>query len=165
MEFRTQIASGKEVLFVGHERGNFQSPADWLKTGRWKIGMRALDDYLTKSLTERSYGVSISRFVFCFEIADFELWGASFLDTADFTSYRPKSRALWSVGQLRWSDVKDYPAAHQLGALRVTIQSAIHKVSTMSRKPRDFACEAFASDVDAILAQAPVEALIAKPAA
>ena len=46
MDFRTVISSGKEVLFGGRERGHSKLPDDWLKAGRWKIDMSALDSYL-----------------------------------------------------------------------------------------------------------------------
>ena len=164
MEFRTQIAFGKEVLIIGHERGNSNSPSEWLKAGRWKISMQALDAYLTECLKEKSYGISVNRFVFCFEIADFKLWGNSFRRTADFTSYRPKAKEVWSVGQLSWTEMKDLQAREQLRSLRIAIQSAIRRISTKSRKPRDFACETFASDVDAFLAQVAEKVLIARPA-
>jgi hypothetical protein len=165
MDFRTVKTTGKEVLFVGHERGNSKIPADWLKAGRWKIDLSALDSYLTEQLREKSFGTSIDCFVFCFEIADFELWGDFFRASADYTSYRPKKKEVWSVGQLRWTDVKDLQAHDQLRVLNSAVLAAIRRVGTKRRKPRDFDHAAFASSVEILLAQAPEERLIARPAA
>jgi len=164
MKFRTVITSGKEVLFVGSERGNSRSTNDWLAAGRWKISMPALDSYLTQKLEGHSFGNSIDGFVFCFEIADFELWGTFFQSSAEYTSYRPKSKEIWSVGQLRWTDVKDLPPHDQLQALGAAVQTAIQRIGGKRRKPKDFAHMAFASVVEGLLQQAPEEAFVAKPA-
>jgi len=163
MRFRTVVCSGKEVLFVGQERGNSKSAEDWLTTGRWKISMSALDAYLTERLEEKSFGRSIDRFVFCFEIADFEKWGDFFRASENYVSHRSRTKEIWSVRQLRWADVKDLKASDQLRALRATIQLAILRIGEKPRKPKDFGYGALAKIVEALLDQAPEEALIAKP--
>jgi hypothetical protein len=165
VKFRTVVRSGKEVLFVGHERGNSKYAEDWLTTGRWKISMSDLDAYLTERLEEKSFGSSIDRFVFCFEIADFERWGEFFRASANYVSYRPRTKEIWSVGQLRWSDVRELKASDQLGAVRTAVQGAILRIGEQPRKPKDFAYGAFAKTVKTLLNQAPEEALQAKPAA
>jgi hypothetical protein len=164
MKFRTVVSSGKEVLFAGHERGNSRYAEDWLTTGRWKISMSDLDAYLTERLEEKSFGSSIDRLVFCFEIADFEKWGDFFRASANYVSYRPRTKEIWSVGQLRWTDVKDLKASDQLGAVRAAMQVAILRIGEKPRKPKDFAYGAFAKTVKALLDQAPEEALQAKSA-
>lgn len=164
MEFRTVISSGQEVLFVGREAGNSQPPEAWQATGRWKVSMSAVDAYLTGKLAGRAFGRSVSRFVFCFEIADFEQWERFFKATSDYVSYRPKSGEIWSVGQIRWSDVKDLPPLEQLRALRAAIQTAIERIGTSKRKPKDFDYRAFASTIKSLLEQAPEELLLATPA-
>jgi hypothetical protein len=164
MEFRTVVTTGKEVLFAGHERGNSRSVDDWRQAGRWKIAMPAVDSYLSEKLREKSFGSSIDRFVFCFEIADFEFWNDFFAASAEHTSYRPKRKEIWSVGQLRWTDVKDLNASDQLRALRGALLAAIHRIGTKRRKPRDFAQAAFALTVEILLAEAPEELLVAAPA-
>jgi hypothetical protein len=164
MEFRTVVASGREVLFVGHERGNSKPPEAWLEEGRWRLAIPKLGPYLSDQLKEKSFGASIGRFVFCFEIADFEFWSISFQSTSDYTSYRPKRNEIWSVGQLRWSDVKLLGAEEQLQRLRGAIQAAILRIGTKRRKPRDFDYVAFAGSVDFLLSRASVECLRAAPA-
>lgn len=126
--------------------------------------MPALDLYLTEGLEAESFGKSIARFVFCFEIANFETWGAFFQASAEYTSYRPKSKEIWSVGQVRWEDVKDLAASGQLQAIRAAVQTAINRIGTKKRKPKDFAHIAFASTVDALFEKAPLDILTAKSA-
>jgi hypothetical protein len=115
-------------------------------------------------LDGKSFGGSIESFAFCFEIADFENWGDFFRASAEYTSYRPKSKEIWSVGQLRWTAVQYLPPADRLGALRGAVQEAILRIGAKRRKPKDFAYAAFAAEVDAFLEQAPGDALLAKPA-
>ena len=165
MEFRTRITSGKEVLFVGQERGNARTADAWLVSGRWKISMSALDAYLTRGLADKSFGSSIDRFVFCFEIADFENWGEFFKSSGDYTNYRPKRKEVWSAGQLRWTDVKDLDAHDQMLALRKAVQVAICRTGEKRRRPVDFAYAAFAAAVEALLERAPEESVLAKPSA
>ena len=164
MIFRTKITSATEVLFVGGELGNARASSDWLQTGRWKVSMPALDAYLSERLRETSFGTSVVQFVFCFEIADFELWGAFFKESASYTSYRPKQSAVWSVGQLRWTDVKDLPASSQFVMLRSALQASILRIGSKARKPRDFRYADFAAAVELHLAEAPEELLTAVPA-
>ena len=164
MKFRTVITSDKDVLFVGRERGNAQPAETWLASGRWKISIPALDLYLTEGLDVQSFGKSIDRFVFCFEIANFENWGPFFQTSADYTSYRPKSKEIWSVGQIRWEYVKDLSASEQLQTIRAAVQAAIHRVGTKKRKPSDFRYKEFAVAVDALFETASLDNLAAKPA-
>jgi hypothetical protein len=165
MEFGIAISSGREVLFVGHERGNSKPPKAWLdEIGRWKIAIQELRAYLNDQLKEKSFGASINRFVFCFEIADFELWGKFYKETATYTLYRHKFKEIWSVGQLRWSDVKHLTAEDQFQALRDAIQAAIMRIGTKPRKPRDFDYVSFAAAIDNILARVPIERFVARPA-
>lgn len=164
MRFRSIISAGVEVLFIGHEKGNARPPSDWLLPGRWKISTDALDKYLTESLKNKSFGSSIDTFVFCLEIADFEKWGTLFLTTANYTSYKPKRKEIWSVGQLRWSDVKDLDIKEQLHGLRISMKSAIFRVDTKPRRPKDFNCAEFAAAIDALLEVVPENLLAAQPA-
>jgi hypothetical protein len=164
MKFQTIISAGREVLFVGHEAGNSKPVEAWLASGRWRISKAAVDTYLSNRLEAHSFGDSIDRFVFCFEIADFERWGAWFEATADFVSYKPKKKEIWSVGEVRWSDVKDLAAMDQLRVLRAAIQTAIERVGSKKRRPKDFDHPAFALAVEKLLEQASEDMLAAKPA-
>jgi hypothetical protein len=161
MKFRTVIASGKEVLFAGSEDGNSKPTSAWLAPGRWKVSLLAVETYLSEKLRDRSFGDSVNCFVFCFEIADFELWGPFFSASADYVSYRPKRNEIWSVGQNRWSDVKDLPTKDQLQILRSSILTAIGRIGTKKRKPRSFDYMAFATTVRELLEDLPEEAVTA----
>jgi hypothetical protein len=163
MKFRTVICSAREVLFVGSEGGNAKSADEWLATGRWKISMTAMDRYLSQRLKDRSFGDSIDGFVLCFEIADFELWESFFTASADYVSYRPKRKEIWSVGQIRWSDVKDLAVTEQLRALRRAIQGSIKRIGAKKRRPKNFNYLAFSLEVETLLKEAAEEELAAKP--
>ena len=161
MRFRIQIRSGKEVLFVGSEKGNSRPLSDWNEPGRWKLDSRKLELYLSEHLDKESFGESVECFVFCFDIADFELWGDVFRVTADYSSYRPKSKEYWSRGQLRWSDVKDLCPEEQLGVLREAIVESIARDSLRPRKPKHFSFEKFAFKLSELLRKDVVTMFIA----
>ena len=163
MEFETRISSGREVPFVRDERGRKRRPE--AEAGRWKIAIQELSAYLNDQLKEKSFGASINRFVFCFEIADFELWGEFYRETATYTLYRHKFKEIWSVGQLRWSDVKHLTAEEQFQALGTAIQAAIQRIGIKPRKPRDFDYVSIAAIIDDFLARAPIERFVARPGA
>ena len=162
MKFHTITNNGLEVLFVGHEGGNSRPAGAWLASGRWRISLPALDGYLTEGLAGQSFGESIDRFDFCFHIGNFEDWEPAIEPT--FVTYRPKHKQILSSGQARWRDVRDLAASEQLQVLRGAVQTAINRIGTMKRKPKDFAYVAFASAVDALLEKAPLDLLTAKPA-
>jgi hypothetical protein len=63
MKFKTAVSSSKEVLFVGHERGNSKRPEEWVsETGRWKIDVTVFDQIINAALDGHSFGTSIILF-------------------------------------------------------------------------------------------------------
>jgi hypothetical protein len=165
MKFRTAVTASKEVLFVGHERGNSRSPQDWaLESGRWKIDIALFDELINVALEKHSFGTSIELFVFGFEIGELDAYGDWFQATVDYTSYKPKKKELLSVGQLNWSMIKDLAPREQLEALRRSVISAILRVGAIPRKPKDFDFVAFANTVDTVIAAMAPTSVAAHPA-
>jgi hypothetical protein len=169
MNFKTMQTFGNEVLclkfehtFFTHQKYSFD-PSLKSETGRWKIDSTKFDAELSKLLAEKSFGASISEFVFGFEMADFETWGALFAKSASYISYRPKTKTLMCVGQLRWSDVKHKIAAEQLSDLRMAIIDSIKRAASKDRKPKDFSHQDFASYLDVQLANLDIDKVIAIP--
>ena len=162
MEYRSVIASGKNVLFAGREN-EYPEAQTRREPGRWKISIPALDSYLNEALAEQSFGFSITRFVFCFGLADLKA-APSFQTTAHYTNFGRKEKEVWSVGQLHWTDVKDLAPADQLRELRIAIHAAIARIGTRKRIPKDFHHMAFASAVDILLRKAPLDTIVARPA-
>ena len=165
MKFKTAVSSSKEVLFVGHERGNARRPEEWVReTGRWRINIAAFDHIVDTSLDGHSFGKSIEYFIFGFDIGELDAYREWFRATANYTSYRPKKKELLSVGQIHWSNTKDRSPKEQLEALRSTVNSAILRIGKKQRKPKDFDCVGFAGAVDAVVAAISWESLLARAA-
>jgi hypothetical protein len=101
---------------------------------------------LNEDLAPLSFGASIDQFVLLLEVADFQAWGegAAFTGPEGFTRYKHKTREVWSVGRLDWTEIQDLPARRQLHAYEGALVSAIKNVEQAKRKPRDFNTEAFA---------------------
>lgn len=85
-----------------------------------------------------SYGDSVETFVLGFEIAELEGWDEFFTSISRYTSYKPKIKALISVGQLNWPDVKDLAAIGQFQRFSEILLAAIERVAEMKRKPKEF---------------------------
>lgn len=162
MQLRIRTTSGTEVQWAGHIRSDpvyYGAPTP--QTGQWKLSMPKIEHYLCKELRAFSFGQSLDTFVLGFEIATLEEWGKFFTSTAQYTSYRPKSRLLLSAGQLNWSDVKDISAEEQFSKFSETLLDAIERVNTMKRKPKSFDLESFSSTIAQLLKNCPVATIVA----
>ncbi|MEO3714990.1 hypothetical protein [Roseateles flavus] len=154
MNFHIRTTTGGEVIFEGFAT----TPATVYyggpppETGRWRVDIPAFEAHCARHLAPVSFGASIDTFFFGLEIAELDGWGDTFTATRTYTSYRPKMRALVSVGQIEWAEVKHLPCAEQVAALWAALLSSIERVASMKRRPKDFDAEALASAVRLIMA-------------
>lgn len=115
MHFKIKITSGVEVKWAGlPDVGPTYYGGPPPESGSWKLDMTRLEEYIDNEIADASFGESIKTFVFGFELAELKEWGDFFTSTSNYTSYRPKMKALISVGQLSWPDVKDLDAQRSL---------------------------------------------------
>lgn len=161
MHFRTFLKTGVEVLHLGaqHSNGNAWPLEHWkANPGRWRLFTPGIDAYLNQKLVRRSFGTSVENFILLLEIADFEAWGigVAFTGPTGYSSYKPKTRELRSVGQIDWLDVQILSPTQQLDDYRKAAVSAIRQASKAARKPKDFQFVDFAQAVDEILQEAKV---------
>jgi hypothetical protein len=169
MNFRTMQTFGAEVLCLKFENTFFTQQKYFFdsslksETGRWKIDSTKFDAELSKVLAEINFGSSISEFAFGLEMADFESWGDLFKKSANYISYRPKSKTLLCVGQLNWSEVKNESADEQLNLLKISILDSLKRAALRDRKPKDFNHQAFASFLEMQLSNLNIEKVIAVP--
>ena len=164
MHFRTFLKTGVEVLHLGgqHWQSNAWPPEHWKRnSGRWRLFTPAIDAFLNDELAGMSFGTSIDTFVLLLEVADFEAWGVSmaFTGPEGFVRYKYKTKEIWSVARIAWTEVQDLPARQQFKAFGGALQSAITNVSQAKRKPRDFHAEGFAEAVASRLRAARVSQL------
>lgn len=105
MHFRTFLKTGIEVLHLGmqHSNGNAWPLEHWkANAGRWRLFTPGIDAYLNQRLAGRTFGASIEVFVLLLEVADFAAWGigVAFTGPEGYSSYKPKTRELRSVGKI-----------------------------------------------------------------
>ncbi|MGH8492476.1 MAG: hypothetical protein ACRERR_05150 [Moraxellaceae bacterium] len=148
MKFRTFLKTGIEVLHLGGHRweSNSWSAKHWKEnSGRWRLFTPAIDDFLGKDLSEKSFGGSIDGFVLLLEVADFDAWGSgiAFTGPEGFSRYKHKSRELWSVGRIDWKEVQHLPTSQQLKAYAQALHFAITTASQAKQKPKDFSFQEF----------------------
>lgn len=161
MHFRTFLKTGVEVLHVGtqHSNGTALPLEHWkANAGRWRLFTPGIDAYLNQRLAGRSFGTSIENFMLLLEIADFAAWGkgVAFTGPEGYSSYKPKTRELRSVGQIDWLDVQMLTPTQQLDAYRTAAISAIRRASEATRRPKDFEFSEFAQAVDDALRRAKI---------
>jgi hypothetical protein len=152
MKFYIQVTKGGEVKFAGHSQNDqpvYYGAAP--ETGLWRVSVPKFRDFVAGELAKQSFGSSIDEFRFGFEIAELEEWGKWFASTRDYMSYRPKSKAFISVGQLEWKEVKNLSVSAQLSMLGDALVSSIERIATAKRKPKDFDSAALAQAVRDIL--------------
>lgn len=164
MHLRTFLKTGVEVLHLGmqHSSGNAWPIEHWrANPGRWRLFTPGIDNYLNACLAGETYGTSVEKFVLLLEVADFESWGVglAFSGPEGWTSYKPKTRELWSVGQLAWPEIQMLSAKQQLHAYGAALCMAIRRTTEGKRKPKDFNAEAFADAVAIKLQSAKVSQL------
>jgi hypothetical protein len=152
MHIRTFLKTGVEVLHLGmqHSNGNAWPIEHWhANRGRWRLFTPGIDKYLNECLAGETFGPSIEKFVLLLEVADFASWGAgvAFSGPEGWTSYKPKTREIWSVGQLEWPEIQMLTARQQLCAYEVALCKAIRRTAQGKRKPRHFNAEEFANAV------------------
>jgi len=161
MHFLTFLKTGVEVLCLGtqHSNGNAWPLEHWkANAGRWRLFTPGIDAYLNERLAGRTFGASIENFVLLLEIADFAAWGlgVAFTGPNGYSSYKPKTRELRSVGQIDWLDVQMLTPTQQLRAYQTAALSAIQPASEAPRRPKDFAFAEFSRTVDEALGRAKV---------
>ena len=164
MHLRTFLKTGVEVLHLGmqHTESNAWPIDHWqANPGRFRLFTPGIDEYLNEDLTSKSFGTSIDKFVLLLEVADFESWGVglAFTGPEGYSSYKPKTRELWSVGQLNWPEIQMLTAKQQLQAYGLALVSAIKRSAHSKRKPKDFNAEEFAHAVSTRLQSARVSQL------
>jgi len=157
VQLKLKITRGDEVKWAGGASRNdpiyYGGPPP--ETGVWKLSTEKIEDYFEAALQDLHFGDSIDIFVLGFEIADLEGWGDIFTSMSQYTSYRPKTKLVISVGQLNWPDVKDLSATEQFQRFSVILLEAIARVGTMKRKPKSFDTSAFLAEVTRLLALCP----------
>lgn len=162
MQLKIKVTCGGEVNWEGaSQTGLVYYGGPLPETGSWKLSIAKIEDYFNSALKTFTFGESIETFVFGFEIGDLEGWGDFFTSMSRYTSYRPKMRLVISVGQLNWPDVKDLRAKDQFQSFAEALLDAIGRVADMKRKPRSFDSASFSVEVARLLAQCPVEEMLA----
>lgn len=158
MQLKIKITAGGEVNWAGQvQSGPVYYGGPPPESGQWKLSIPKIEDFFCAALGRVSYGDSIDIFVLGFEIGELEGWGNFFTSMAQYTSYRPKTKLLLSVGQLNWPDVNDLSAEEQFEKFSKTLLDAIARANNMKRRPKNFDIAEFSIEVARLLKNCSVE--------
>jgi hypothetical protein len=153
MNFSLQLTTGAEVALAGFPKPT-QHYGSAPATGLWRVDLNAFESYVAGKFETVSFGESVDHFIFGFELADLKGWGDYFTSMADYASYRPKMKAIVSVGQVDWLRVKDAPVEVQYAQLAAALRLAASRIGGMKKKPRKFDFIEFDRHIAIILASA-----------
>lgn len=149
MQFILKLTTGGEVIFDGPPGPlapvYYGGPPP--ETGRWRVDPVRFEDFCAARLAKVDVGDSIDTFCFGLEIAELQGWGDTFAATRQYISHRPKMKALVSVGQIEWADVKHLGVERQMDVLWSALVSSVERVAAMKRKPRNFDAHALSTAV------------------
>lgn len=139
MKFCVLLSCSWTVKFA--DRINSGWIFDMTKGACW-LRVKQIEDMIQAAISTKSFGSSIERYVFGFEISDTSE-GFTFEGTRGYVSYRPQTRTLVSVGQADWPEIRFLSATEQLDIFNQLLLDSIDRAASARRKPRDFDFKAF----------------------
>lgn len=163
MRLFTFLKTGIEVLHLGlqHSAGNAWPIEYWrANKGRWRLYTPAIDGHLNNELASSTFGEGVEDFVLVLEVADLANWGGppAFHPLGGHVSYKPKSKALWSVAQIDWLQIQHKTLSEQYRAYCTAMETAVNYAITYRRCPKSFQGEKFAVEVATALKRGKVSA-------
>jgi len=113
--------------------------------------LNEVGDFINNKLAGQTFGTSIRKFDFGYEIADSKGYMPHHPETANLRRYGTKYKNLLVVKQFDYRQLKDLDAKGQFKILKEKILEAISDVDKLSKKPKDFDNEKFFDTMNNIL--------------
>jgi hypothetical protein len=113
--------------------------------------LNEVGDFINNNLAGQTFGTSIRKFDFGYEIADSKGYMPHHPETANLRRYGTKYKNLLVVKQFDYRQLKDLDDKGQFKILKEKILEAISDVDKLSKKPKDFDKEKFFDTIRNIL--------------
>lgn len=111
-----------------------------------------IEDYINNKLAGQTFGTSVRKFDFGYEIFDFKGDFAQFREhTANLKRYRAKYKNLLVVKQFDYQQIKELDKQEQFNLLKTMILEAISDIGKLNKKPKDFDRHKFYNTMENIL--------------
>jgi hypothetical protein len=104
-------------------------------------------DYLNQQFAEKSYGESVVKYFFGFELYKFDGGFAKFLDD-DVESWKFKPKWFVTNAHFDWNVFINLSEQHALELIKVGFLSSVERIEKMKRKPINFNNIQFKKDLE-----------------
>jgi hypothetical protein len=135
MKFEIKITSPHYVKFKS------LIDSGWItneKNGLWLIDLIKFQDDINNSISNISFGESILTHYWGFEIGSLVKDSIIFSKTNKFISYRPKMRAIVTVSQFEWDEVKFLSKESQFDLVCKSLLISLDNLFKLKKKPSRF---------------------------
>lgn len=113
--------------------------------------LNEVGDFINNKLAGQTFGTSIQKFDFGYEIADSQGYIPHHPETANLRRYGVKYKNLLVVKQFDYRELKDLDHKGQFKILKEKVLEAIVDFDKLSRKPKDFNKEKFFDAMSSIM--------------
>lgn len=116
------------------------------------FNLNDIADFINNKLAGQTFGTSVRKFDFGYEIFDFKGDFAQFREqTANLRRYGTKYKNLLVVKQFDYRQIKDLDKKKQFNLLKTKILEAISDIEKLNKKPKDFDRKRFYDTMENIL--------------
>ncbi len=131
----------------------------FIRTTTWEVkekdihyNLNEIEDFINNKLAGQTFGTSVRKFDFGYEIFDFNGDFAKFREqTENLKRYGTKYKNLLVVKQFDYRQIKELDKQKQFSLLKTKILEAISDIEKLNKKPKDFDRQKFYSTMENIL--------------
>jgi hypothetical protein len=118
--------------------------------GNFKVDLMKLQDYLINCLKDKSYGESVVKFFWGFELFKFDGGFAQFFRN-DIESWKYSVKWLVVNSNFDWITFNELEEKKALVLLKYEFLNSIERIDRMKKKPKDFNYKNLQQDIDVFM--------------
>lgn len=116
----------------------------------FKVDLNNLEEFISKRLESKNYGVSVVKYFWGFELFKFDGGFAQFFRN-NIESWKHSKKWFVTNSNFDWNIVRGLTEVQTLELIKEEIKFSILRIENMKKKPRDFNFKLLAYDMDNIL--------------
>lgn len=118
--------------------------------GKLDFDLNALEDYISNKLKEKSFGSSVIKFFWGFEVYKFNGGFVQFFQN-DIESWKFSKKWFVVNSHFDWNQVVNLSMNELLTLIKKEILMAIDRIGKMKKRPKDFNYISFRNEMEIIL--------------